>query len=696
MKLHLDFETRSRVDLLKAGTWAYASDPSTEIICMGWAGETGDVRCAKDFKTPGNLLGHAERIVAHNVAFEYAIYHFILHKRYGWPELLDPTKWDCTMARALACGLPGSLFGVGLALRLPMQKDLEGKAALMKICKPKPDGTWNEDPALYETVYRYNAVDVGVERAADKQLPDLSPDERKVFEADLCINRRGVLIDLGSARKAAEIAEGLTDGLNADLRRLTNGAVTKASRVAELKRWVAAQGVKIPTVVKIDKETNEETIKETMDIEAVKDLVKDPETPDLVKKVIRIRQQVGKSSVAKLKTMLLCVCGDGRFRGAFQYWGAHTGRWAGRLLQLQNFPQGLVGEAQEFAIEMLNAGAGFFRAAFGDQSMQTLSDILRGLIIAAPGKVFLGADYNAIEARVVFWLAEEQGALAQYARGESPYLTMGAKIFGHPITKKMTREYMVAKMTVLGAGFGMGWLRFQAQVYTETSKRGEALDIDDELAQSSIYGYRELYPNVVKLWYSMEAAAMNAVRNKGQLFACAGGRVVWGVSADKRFLCAKLPSGRLLRYFRPTVERVTTTRCKDATCPHTLQANVDLCPDKKTKDELRYWTSAGEGAIRLDCVNTLGQYRTWGGELVENIVQAVARDIAAQGILNVEAAGHPVVLHAHDEIVAEVGDDVDKDPKAITFFEELLCNKPAWAATLPIKAEGFIGRRYRK
>ncbi len=666
---------------------------------MGWAFDNDPVQVwkgARDSKRPQFQLKPGDQIVAHNAAFEYAIAYFVLHKKYGQPELLDPTWWNCTMARALACGLPGSLFGVGLALKLPMQKDLEGKAALMKICKPKPDGTWNEDPALYETVYRYNAIDVGVERAADKQLPDLSADERKVFEADLRINRRGILIDLGSASKAAEIAAGLTDGLNADLRRLTNGAVSKASRVAELKRWVASQGVIIPTVVKVDKDTNEETIKETLDIEAVKDLILSPETPELVKQVIRIRQQVGKSSVAKLKTMLLCVCGDGRFRGAFQYWGAHTGRWAGRLLQLQNFPQGLVGEAQEFAGDMLSEGVGFFRAAFGDQSMQTLSDLLRWMLVAAPGKIFLGADYNAIEARVVFWLAEEQGALAQYARGESPYLTMGAKIFGHTITKKMTREYMVAKMTVLGAGFGMGWLRFQSQVYTETSKRGEALDIDDDLAQSSIYGYRELYPNVVKLWYMMEAAAVNAVKNPGQLFPAAGGRIVWGMSADRRFLCVKLPSGRLLRYFRPTVERVTGTRCKKDTCAHVLQGNVEACPDKKTKDELRYWTSAGEGAIRLDCMNTLGQYRTWGGELVENVVQAVARDIAAHGILNVEEAGHPVVLHAHDEIVAEVGDDVVKDHKAVMFFEELLCKKPEWAKTLPIKAEGFIGRRYRK
>lgn len=709
-KDHLDFETKSKVDLAKSGLWAYASDPSTEVICMGVAEGDGPVEVirAPALRSPSTCrwvgLAHSKsRIVAHNAAFEYAIYHFVLHKKYGWPELLDPTRWDCTMARALACGLPGSLFGLGLALKLPMQKDLEGKAALMKICKPQKDGTWNEDPSLYETVYRYNAVDVNVERAADRQLPELSDNERRVFEADLRINRRGILIDLGSARKAAEIAGGLTDGLNSDLRRLTAGAVSKASRVAELKRWVAAQGVIIPTKVTIDKESNEEEIKETLDIEAVKDLLLAADTPESVKKVIRIRQQVGKSSVAKLKTMALCVCADGRFRGAFQYWGAHTGRWAGRLLQLQNFPQGLVGDAQEFAGSMLEHGVGFFQATFGDASMQTLSDLLRWMLTAAPGKVFLGADYNAIECRVLNWLAGETWVLALFGRCESPYLRMAEAIYEKKLPKtadeaKKTHkiEYEIGKRSELGGGFGMGWKRFQASTYTETSKKGEGLWLDDELAQRIISVYRKLHPKVVEFWYATEAAAIKAVQNPGQLFATAAGRVLWGMSADKRFLCARLPSGRLLRYYRPSAELVETTRCKKPECIHMTHNNVGLCPEKTHKVELRYWTAAGEGAIRLDCMNTLGQYRTWGGELVENVVQAVARDIAANGILNVEAKGCPVVLHAHDEIVAEVDEDVVNDPKAIGFFEEVLCRTPAWAATLPVKAEGFIGARYRK
>lgn len=686
--LVLDFETKSEADLTKVGAWAYASHPSTDIICMGYGlDQRVNVVPRRTILTPAAVIFNAERIVAHNVQFEYAIYHFILHKRYGWPELLDPALWDCTMARALMCGLPASLEGLALALKLPFKKDLDGRAALMKICKPSKDGVWNEDPALYERVYKYNALDVEVEREADKSLPELPPEERRVFERDLIINRRGILIDLGACRQGVEIAGKLTDDLNVDLRRLTKGAVSAASRVQELKRWVASQGVKIPTVVKIDKDTNEETIKETLDVEAVKDLVKDPNTPKHVVDAIRIRQQVGKSSVSKFKAMLLCACADGRVRGTFQYHGSHTGRFAGRLIQPQNFPQGLVDDEQEAAIELLKEGAGWFKAHYDGRSMQTLSDILRGMLVPASGKLFLGADFNAIECRVLNWLAGEVWVLACFARGESPYVRMAEGIYEKQgITKKGNpREYDIGKRSELGCGFGLGWLRFQSNVYTETSKRGEGVQLSDELSQKAVRVYRDSHPAVIRFWYETEGAAVRAVQNPGQISLTAAGRVAWAMSADRRFLCCKLPSGRLLRYFRPTVVQGKNKK-------------------GEPKLELRYWTAAGEGALRTDCNGFLGEYRTWGGELVENVVQAVARDLMVCGLNNVEAAGYPIVLHAHDELLAEIDEArgvlhanglvAPKD--LIANFAALMCKAPTWSQGCPIAAEGFIGRRYRK
>lgn len=670
-KLYLDFETRSRVDLKTVGAWAYASHPSTDIICIGYG---ADDRPVKVFPFKGErepFFANHPIHIAHNVQFEYAIYHFILHKRYGWPELLDPKRWGCTMARALMCGLPASLEGAALSLRLPIKKDLEGRSALLKICKPQKDGTWNEDKTLYERVYAYNRIDVETERALDKALPELSTEERRIFELDLAINRRGIGVDIAAARQAEKIAQALTEDLNQELYNLTGGAVSRASRVAEMKRWIVSQGVKVPTVVK------EEVEKETLDIEAVKDLIKDPTTPALVKKVIGIRQQVGKSSVAKFKAMLNTVCEDGRVRGVFQYHGAHTGRWAGRLIQPQNFPQGLIDDAQKAAIAMLGEGAGWFKAVYDSRSMQTLSDILRGMLIPSPGKVFVAADYNAIEARVLNWLAGEAWVLNLFERGESPYIRMAEGIYEKTgITKKThPREYDIGKRSELGCGYGMGWARFQSNVYTETSKRGEGIELSDELAQKAVKVYRDAHKNVIGMWYEVEAAAINAVQNPEKWFACASGRVRWAY--DRQYLGCKLPSGRVLRYFRPSIE---------------MEKNrFDVI-----KPTLKYWTGAGEGAIKTDPTTNglLGEYRTWGGELVENIVQAVARDIMAGSLYRVDQAELSIVLHAHDEIVIEVAEG--RTEAAQLMLIDYMVVPFDWAKGCPIAAEGWIGRRYKK
>ena len=607
------------------------------------------------------------RIIAHSVQFEYAIYHFILHKRYGWPELLDPKRWDCTMARALMCGLPASLEGCALALKVPFQKDMDGKRAMYETCKPQKDGTWCEDPEVLERLYRYNRIDVETERSLDKALRELPESERKIFELDLVMNRRGVAIDIESVKSAAAIAESETDRLNEELRKLTKGAVSKASRVAEMKRWIAAQGVKIPMkLAKPGPEAKDD--KETLDKEAIIEILGRTETPKIVKDVVTIRQQVGKSSVAKFSAMLSASCADGRVRGALQYHGAHTGRWAGRIIQPQNYPQGFGHEDQECALALLQE-PGLFASVYNGVGMQTLSNILRGMLIAGEGKSFIGADYNAIEARIVFWLANEIGALSMYSRRESPYLDMGRLIFGREITKKDAMEYALAKMTVLGCGFGMGWKKFQGQALA----RG--VDISDELAQKAIKTYRDYYRNVVKMWYDTQGAAIRAVLNPKTSQPAADGKVFWMMSRDRRFLGCCLPSGRWLRYFRPEV------KIEDS--PHGEQ------------QVLYYWTAADAGALKTECNGMLGQYKTWGGELVENVVQAIARDIMVQGMLKAEAAGYPLIITVHDELLAEIGST--REPQVdLKNFCNLMCQTPAWAKGLPVAAEGWIGKRYRK
>lgn len=664
-KLYLDFETRSAVDIRKVGAYKYAMDPSTEIICLAISDVPGGkplIWKTQDFKAGRQITGLGasipNRLVAHSAHFEYAIYNYILHKRYGWPALWEPASWDCTLSRAVVCGLPASLEKVALALGLPIKKDMEGRAALMKICKPSgfdPLGApiYNEDPALYEKVYKYCGVDVETEMAADAILPELSPDERKVWELDLIMNHRGVQTDVKTAAAASRLALTLTSDLNAQLRVLTGGAVDKASRIQAIKEYLTAQGL---TIGSLDKAS-------------VMALMADPAIPQHIKDVIKIRSQVGKSSTAKYAATIDAAGDDGRVRGALQYHAAATGRWGGRLIQPQNYPKGLGEAAQARAIAAINAeerAPGMFQLMYGDQAMETLSGALRGTITAAPGKKLVVADFSTIEFCVLMWVADEIFALEELRQGRKPYIPMAQYIFKRDdLSKDKTPfEYAVGKFTVLGAGFQMGPPRFRAQC----AQAG--VDISEETSVAAIKAYREKYKRVVQMWYATERAAVLAIKNPDTVQHAMGGKVLFGMSKDRRFLACRLPSGRFLRYYRPSVKLAIT-------------------PGGSDKEQMNYWSVGSTGAFE--------EQKTYGGSLVENIVQAVARDLMANGMLKVEAAGYNMVMTVHDELVAEVLDIPDiYEPKVLETFIKLMCDVPPWAAGCPVTAEGWIGERYRK
>ena len=461
-KLYIDFETRAIVDIKKVGAWGYAAHPLTEIMCLAysWDGAPVVVLTLADLNAGRRPWVEGGRIddfilVAHNAHFEYAVYHSILVARAGWPAIEDPNRWECTLARAAMSNLPISLGHCAAALNVPQQKDFTGRAAMLKLCKPVDtdpvslDPIYNEDLELYAILYQYCAKDVEVEIALDRILPALPASEKAIWNLDLIINKRGVQIDVALARSAAELARELTTELNFRLNSLTGGAVSKASRIAEIKKWCAVQGVTEIT---------------SLDKPAVVALMARADVPAMVKEVLAVRQQVGKSSTAKYEAAVNAAMADGRARGLLQYHAAGTGRWGGRLLQPQNFPKGLDARAQAAAIEAINGGgAQVFSLMYGDQAMETLSGALRGVITAARGKQLVVADFNAIEPRVLFWGAGDAEALKTYRSGGSPYLDMGSFIYKRPITRKDAAEYAVAKMTILGCGYGMGALRFQAQ-----------------------------------------------------------------------------------------------------------------------------------------------------------------------------------------------------------------------------------------
>ncbi len=661
-KLHLDFETRSTVDLKLVGAWAYAQHPSTEILCMGWmilgSDAKPNVNTGAQLQKPSRMMGSVLQISAHNAHFEYAIYNYILHLRYGWPELWDPARWNCTMARAAMCGLPLDLDGLGRVLQIKTPKDLEGRRVMQQLCRPLGidalgDPLYDNDPLKLQKLYAYNATDVRAEMEIDALLPELPPHERKIWELDLAINRRGIQIDVDLARRGAAISEQLVIELNAQLRDMTGGAIDKATQVAALKDYL----LKVHNVT-VD----------SLDKAAVTDLLADPSVPEKAKQIINIRRQVSKStSTAKYAKALEMICADGRVRGTMQYHAAHTGRFGGRLIQPHNMPQGLKAAEQEAAIE-LTKNPPLFSLVYGDKAMETLSDCSRGLIVAAPGKLLVSADYNAIEARGIFWLAGDEAALATYRRGESPYLDMGESIYRRKITKTGDpQEYDIAKRTVLGCGYGMGAPKFKDTVYNETAKKGTPVTISEELAERAVRAYREKYSAVVRMWYAIEAAAINAVRAPGKAYPSCSGKIIWSMSKDQRFLVARLPSGRYLWYWKPAVR-------------------TGITPWGVEKAELTYWGPHPKTSQWV-------QLKTYGGALTENVTQATARDLLAHGMQNVNDV-YPCVLTVHDEIIGEVAGGVASE--ILTNFVRLMCTLPSWAAGWPVAAEGYVSRRFRK
>jgi DNA polymerase len=385
------------------------------------------------------------------------------------------------------------------------------------------------------------------------------------------------------------------------------------------------------------------------------------DVPEVVRKVLAIRRQVGKSSTAKYESVLnVASPKDGRARGLLQYHAAGTGRWGGRLFQPQNLPKGLAEGPQEAAIASIKDPGGIFPLEYGDEAMDTLSGAVRGCIVAGEGKELVVADYAQIEARVLFWLAGEERGLEMFRRGEDIYLDLAKFVYRNPgLTKKDSKERAVGKAGILGCGYGMGKDRFVGQCATW------GINLSVDAANTAIRAYREKYKTVVALWKETENAAISAVKNPEKRFKCAGGRVTYGMDKKREFLCCALPSGRIIRYFRPSTKRIDTPYGE--------------------KDEIHYWAAGINGSLE--------EFKTYGGSLVENICQAVARDIMASGMVKAAAAGFDLLATVHDELVAEVLQGLKGSLEKLI---ALMCDVPKWGAGCPITAEGWVGRRYRK
>ncbi len=661
-KLTIDFETCSAADLATCGAAAYAEHPSTEVVCLALKkhGQEPVIWFSSGFRFPEcpdwaalptiddnalrQMVAEADVIEAHNMEFEFNIWKYTM-PQYGFTDMLPLTKLRCSAAKAASCGFPRKLEDACIAVGVAQHKDTEGAALMKRLCVPRtatldeqkadPDWRkhyfWNGTPEEFTREGLYCMQDVRAEEALSDALPDLSPVEHRIWIKSLIINDRGVCIDSHSVEALKVCTDVEREILADEFRKITK--IDSPTKIKELIEYLKENGV----------ETN------SLSEDAVSELLNSDLDPK-VRRALEIRLACSKSSTAKLTPMIEARNSDGRVRGSFLYYGTVTGRWSSHRLQLHNMPRSGAAEDVDACLAAFNRGDLELIRRDHKGVMAAAASCLRAMIIPAPGKDFVCADFSSIEGRVLAWLAGEETALNVYRGGRDPYKVNAAQIYGVDYDSVSEDQRRVGKVAELELGFQCGVDKYQ-QKCAEFD-----VELTHEQADTIVRQWRSARPMTTSLWYELDKCAKNAIRNPGGVFAYK--RVAF--RRDGWLLQMRIPSGRTLCYRAPEIAVVEKT-----------------------------W-GPKETILYID--SNEGQKELYGGKLTENLTQAVARDLLANAIFNVEARGYPVVLHVHDELVAEV-------PEGFGSVEEmcyLMCCIPHWADGLPLKAEGWRGKRYRK
>jgi len=631
----IDFETYSECDIKTTGGYNYAAHPSTEVICMAWAIDDEEPQLwTPDEPFPRRLsdaIIDGAELWAWNAAFERAVW---THKFYNVSRVLPaPHQWNDTAALAATLALPRALGQCAQVLHVSEQKDTRGRYLIQRLCQPYR-GERRRDPELLDELYAYCKQDVRTERAIKNLLlpyKPMSDREREVWLLDQEINWRGLGIDVANVDHAINLIYATAERLNARAQDISGGVLPDVGSRARVMAWTQSRGY---TLTGYDKN-------------AVLEALADPALPDDVRRVLEIRQTLGKASTSKYAAMQnLAAEHDGRARGVFAYHGAQTGRWAGRGFQPQNLPRPAFGDTDNCIKLFKHQDPDLIEALYGDP-MVALSSCLRGMIVPAKGNRLLVSDFSAIEARVLAWLADEQGPLNVFREGGDIYCHAATGIYGRKITPKDKDERQIGKVAVLALGYQGGVGAFQ------TMAKAYRVEVPDDQADEIKVKWRKAHPKIVRFWYALEEAACNAVRHRGHAFEA--GPITFRCVGD--FLFAKLPSGRRLAYYKPML-----------------------------RDQLEFWGTDSKLGGRW------AQLSTYGGKLAENVTQAVARDLLAEAMLRLEANGYQVVASIHDEIICEMPKGVGD----LATMEQLMCELPDWATGLPMDAEGFECERYRK
>lgn len=685
-RLYIDLETYSSQPIAKTGLYKYVLDPTFRILLVAYAKDDDPVGI---FDLENSASGIPEWIldalvddkvikVAHNATFERVCLSVYLWKtgRLEKGRFLSAESWHCTMVQAARCGLPLSLAEAGAALGLERQKMTEGKALIKLFCTPKAkkaDGIFEdcdrnlpEDfPEEWKTFKTYCIRDVDVEREIDRDTNWLTvPDwERKLYAVDQKINDRGVLVDTDLAREACRIDAIVTARLTEEAMRLTG--LNNPNSVSQLKDWLTAQlGIDVDTLSK-------------KDLPEIRKSTPDPR----IHRVLQIRSMLGKSSNAKYEAMLGCACEDGRVRGLLQFYGARTGRWAGRLVQLQNLPQNHLQDL-DFARQALKDGD-IEMLDLGFKSIpDTLSQLIRTAFIPQKGFTFAVCDFSAIEARVLAWLAGEEWVLEVFRNGGDIYCSTASKMFHKPVTKDGVNSDLrpKGKVAVLALGYGGGVSALDAM-------GGQKLGMTEQEEKDTVTMWRNANPHITAFWRSVEEAALAVIQGFKKT-ARLGIRMP--ISAEEYEARRAAANGREVRNYS----------VRDSYLEFSMHEGWLVC--RLPSGRKITWPEAqvtinryGGQAIRYKGINQKtnkwGWTETFGGKLVENITQAVARDCLANVILQLDAVGIRTVFHVHDEVVCEVPSE-----DYLNRIKYCFSHGPEWADGLPLVGAGYTGPFYYK
>lgn len=690
-QVSIDFETRSTVELKHAGAHIYAASPSTAIMCMAWSVNQGGVFLwwpGQPFPPEvADAIRRGANVNAWNAAFERLIWP-VMERQHGAPPV-PMEQWRCTMVRALLCGFPGQLDHAGPSMGLGTVKDKTGHSLMLRVSKPRtvyrkgdhqykealdeavaqqgrplPEYTqfeemgklcaarWWVDTDRMKKLGEYCRQDVVVEEAAANFLEPIPERELRWWRMDQRINDRGFYIDLELVHKARLLVKPATQIANDALRQVTGKELKSVTKPNEVRAWLNNRlGLELDS---IDKQTLGVLLAE--DPRLAGDAPQDP----VAKEVIRLRQAGGKTSTAKLNSLVRGTGPDGIFRGGLQFAGAgRTARYAGRRFQAQNLPR--PASWAEEAVPYVQGNDLEAISILFDTPLEVISSILRSCIIARPGHELTVADYNAIEVRVAAWLAGCAKLLDAYRTGKDPYRVMAASIFGYSDWRDVPKggmERFLGKTCVLGAQYGTGKKKFWQ------SCRDQGVFIDFSLAELAIDVYRKDNWEIPAMWRALDGAALHAMHNPYTWVECLQGKAHF--FRDDNYLRMRLPSGRCLFYLSPRIIQ-------------------DVTPWGTETYKIQFW---GWEGMR----NRMEWQSLWGGVLANNLTQATSRDLLLEAMERLDKEGWSIILSVHDELLTDnpIGERTAQE------LEAEMAKPPEWAADLPLKVEGWTGHRYRK